>query len=40
MADELNAFSFRIGDSLFAMNLDQVLSVEQGPMAGGDVELS
>ncbi len=29
MADELNAFSFWIGDSLFAINLDQVLSVEQ-----------
>jgi purine-binding chemotaxis protein CheW len=29
MDDELNAFSFWIGDSLFAINLDQVLSVEQ-----------
>lgn len=29
MTDELNAFSFWVGDSLFAVNLDNVLSVEQ-----------
>lgn len=29
MADELNAFSFWVGDSLFAINLENVLSVEQ-----------
>jgi len=33
MTDELNAFSFWIGDSLFAINLDQVLSVEQDTSA-------
>ena len=39
MTDELNAFSFRTGDSLFAINLDEVLSIEQDSMAGSDVEL-
>ncbi len=29
MNDEMNAFSFWIGDSLFAINLEHVLSVEQ-----------
>ncbi len=29
MADALNAFTFWVGDSLFAINLDNVLSVEQ-----------
>ncbi|MFQ5645038.1 MAG: CZB domain-containing protein, partial [Thiogranum sp.] len=33
MDDELNAFSFWVGDSLFAINLEQVLSVEQDSSA-------